>query len=217
VINEPIKIGNGISMYAIKIGKSKRTVIQRNGDTLDVVLMDVKYVPDVGVNLFSIGKALHSRIKIGNKGLTIYLMKGSFKMSFNRLMATKKGYVMGIDMVPVISNVATAVLDKGVFINMNTLHKMLGHVGKDATIKTAEVYGHVCGTMDSHAGLPQKLQKGLWAECAKTATMMENMIMTTNKPVSSYSQFSKKEPKHARSLKTFGDIGVMTCTMLKSS
>jgi hypothetical protein len=27
-------------------------------------------------------------------------------MSFGRLMVTKEGYVMGIDMVPVISNVA---------------------------------------------------------------------------------------------------------------
>jgi hypothetical protein len=102
-----------------------------------------KYVPDFWVNLFSIGNALHSGFKIGNKGLTIYLMKGSFKVSFNSLMATKKGYVMRIDMVPVIRNVATAVLDKGVCININALHKILGHIGKDATIKTAEVYGWV--------------------------------------------------------------------------
>jgi hypothetical protein len=65
----------------------------------------------------------------------------------------------------------------------------------------------VAATMDS-VGLPDELRKGLWEECAKTATMMENMIITTNKPVS-ISQFFEKEPPYARSLKTFGDIGVM--------
>jgi hypothetical protein len=38
-------------------------------------------------------------------------------------MATKKGYVMGIDMVPVTSSVATAVLDRAVRININALHR----------------------------------------------------------------------------------------------
>jgi hypothetical protein len=57
IINEQIKIGNGNSMYATKIGKLKRAIIQRNSDTFDVILMDVKYVPDLWVNLFSIGKA----------------------------------------------------------------------------------------------------------------------------------------------------------------
>jgi hypothetical protein len=62
--------------------------------------------------------------------------------------------------------------------------------------------------MDS-AGLPDKLRKGLWAECACTATMFENMLVTPTKQVSSFAQLYNKEPSYACSLKPFGDIGAM--------
>jgi hypothetical protein len=58
--------------------------------------------------------------------------------------------------------------------------------------KFTTLYGQVRATMD-HAGLSKKLCKGLWAECAHTATMIENMIVTPTKPVSSNSQFFEKE------------------------
>jgi hypothetical protein len=77
--------------------------------------------------------------------MLLYLTKGSFKMTFNCLMATKKGYVMGIDMVLVADLIDTAALERGVGVNINfnSLHKMLSHVGKDATIKTAASYGWI--------------------------------------------------------------------------
>jgi hypothetical protein len=137
VINEPIKVGNGSCMTATKIGKLRRTIIQRDGTTSDIVLHDVKYVPQLWVNLFSIGKALAGGFEIGNKGMLLYLKKGTFKMTFDCLMTTKKGYVMGIDTVPVATSIATAALERDGRININILHKMLSHVGKDATIKTA--------------------------------------------------------------------------------
>jgi hypothetical protein len=93
VISEPIKVGNGSCMTATKIGKLRCTIIQKDGTTSDVVLKDVKYVPERWVNLFSIRKALAGGFKIGNKGMMLYLTKGSFKMTFDCLMATKKGYV----------------------------------------------------------------------------------------------------------------------------
>jgi hypothetical protein len=47
VINEPIQVGNGNCMIATKIGKLRRAIIQRDGKTSDVVLKDVKYVPQL--------------------------------------------------------------------------------------------------------------------------------------------------------------------------
>jgi hypothetical protein len=67
-----------------------------------------------------------------------------------------------------------------------------GHVER----KFTTLNGCVRATMDS-AGLPEKLRKGLWAECAKTMTITETIIVTTNKPVSSYSHFFEKEPEYA--------------------
>jgi hypothetical protein len=145
VINKPIKIGHGNSMVvtATRIGKLRRTIIQCNGTTMDIVLTDVKYVPKLWVNLFSIGKALSGSFKIGNKGLMIYLTNGSFKMSFDHLMPTKKLII-------------TAALDCGVRVNINTLHNMLAHVGKDATIKTTTYYGWIL--------------TGTWEDCDDCST-----------------------------------------------
>jgi hypothetical protein len=57
--------------------------------------VDVKYVPELWVNLFSIGKALAGGFQIGNKGVMLSLMKGSFKMTFDCLMTTKRGVCDG--------------------------------------------------------------------------------------------------------------------------
>jgi hypothetical protein len=53
-INESIKIGNGDLMKATKIGNSKCEVTQINGDKFTVTLNDVKYVPSLCMNLFSL-------------------------------------------------------------------------------------------------------------------------------------------------------------------
>jgi hypothetical protein len=57
-INESIKIGNGDSMKATKIGNLKCEVTKINGEKFTVTINDVKYVPSLCVNLFSLKKAL---------------------------------------------------------------------------------------------------------------------------------------------------------------
>jgi hypothetical protein len=52
-INSPDKIGNGKALMATKIGKLPRTIIQKNGATIDVVMTEVNYVPKFWINLFS--------------------------------------------------------------------------------------------------------------------------------------------------------------------
>jgi hypothetical protein len=56
VISSPVKIGNGKALTATKTGQMRRTIIQKNGDTADISLTEVKYIEDLWVNLFSIGK-----------------------------------------------------------------------------------------------------------------------------------------------------------------
>ena len=78
-------------MEAIKIGKLRCNVEQVNGKIFQVVLQDVKYVPELWVNLFSINKALKDGFKIGNDGIVIHLTKGSTTLSFDRILNTKNG------------------------------------------------------------------------------------------------------------------------------
>lgn len=57
-IQSSVKIGNGKTLSATKIGKKRMTVVQKDGTTTDVVLTDCKYVPELFTNLFSITNAL---------------------------------------------------------------------------------------------------------------------------------------------------------------
>jgi hypothetical protein len=90
VISSPVKIGNRKALTATEIGKMRRTIIQKNGDTVDITLTEVKYVEDLWVNLFSIGKGLQNGFNIGNKGINIFLMKGKTTIMFDKIMRTNK-------------------------------------------------------------------------------------------------------------------------------
>jgi hypothetical protein len=65
-INEDICFGNGDFLNATKIGSLKCRVIQIDGSTLNIILHDVKFVPNLWVNLFSITQALKKGHMISN-------------------------------------------------------------------------------------------------------------------------------------------------------
>jgi hypothetical protein len=98
-----------------KIGKMRQTIIQKNGDTVNITLTEVKYVEDLWVNLFSMSKGLKNGFNIGKKGINIFLMKGKTAIVFNKVMQTNKGFILGLDMLPSTrkSCVATMMLDRG--------------------------------------------------------------------------------------------------------
>ena len=142
-ISESITVGNGKSMTATKVGSLKCRVIQVDGAELDIILHEVKFVPELWVNLFSINKALENGHKISNKGLTICLSKGSSSIMFDRLFKTTNGSISGIKLTVNESPVAyNAVSDSapGKKIDMNEFHKMLGHCGLDRLEKTARIH-----------------------------------------------------------------------------
>jgi hypothetical protein len=143
-INSPVKIGNGKALMATKIGKLRCTIIQRDGTTVNVTLYDVKFVPELWINLFSIGKALSNGYNIGNNGVRIFLTKNERKITFDRIMTTNKGFVMGVKMLPSTSRQTIAplpMLERGKKLNVSILHGMLGHPGKETTRKIAAFYG----------------------------------------------------------------------------
>ena len=77
IINEPVTVGTGQTVKAVKIGKKRTTVCQANGTTLNTVLPIYKHVPDLTVNLFSILTSLGHGWKLSNKGIHMVLKKGS--------------------------------------------------------------------------------------------------------------------------------------------
>ena len=65
VIDDPLNSGCG-SVRAIKTGKLPLMLMQRNGDTVDVMLNDYKCAPKIAVCLFSHMKAIGSGWQLSN-------------------------------------------------------------------------------------------------------------------------------------------------------
>ena len=143
-INEEITIGNGHTMVATKLGDLKCEVTQVNGLKFDVVLKEVKYVPELWVNLFSINKALKNGFKLSNDGISICLSKGPIWLSFDQIIPTTNGFVTGVKMCAVRRDIAynalvnTTINNKG--FDVNHLHKVFGHCGIEAVKNTAKIH-----------------------------------------------------------------------------
>jgi hypothetical protein len=103
-IDEFIKIGNGNSMKATKIGNLKYEVTQINGEKFRVTINNVKYVPSLCVDLFSLNKALKKGFKVSNDGFVVSLNYKHMKLTFDRVIHATDGCVNGVLMKPILSN-----------------------------------------------------------------------------------------------------------------
>ena len=143
-IEEKITVGNGDSVMATKVGSLKRRVLQIDSSTLEITIKEVKFVPNLCANLFSINKAIKNGFNLSNKGTSICLTKGSSSITFDRVIKTLSGTISGIKMVPNDSSVAYAahgIQDSTKTIDINKFHEMIGHCGFDRLKKTAEIHG----------------------------------------------------------------------------
>ena len=70
----------------------------------------------------------------------------------------------------------------------------------------ATLYGHV-RSMFNAAGIDGDLRNGLWAECARTATLLENILVYDEK--SAHEKFFGEVPKWTRNLHIFGEVAIL--------
>jgi hypothetical protein len=144
-IDEKATVGNGNNkMLATKVGSLRRRVIQVNGSTLDIVITEVKFLPDLCAKLFSVNNAIKNKFDLSNEGENISLIKGSSSITFDRIIKSLDGTVSGIKMVSLESSsayVAQNKLDSCKSIDVNKFHEMIGHCGLDSLKKTAQVHG----------------------------------------------------------------------------
>jgi hypothetical protein len=131
-------------------------------------LENVKYVPALWINLFIIGESLKHGFKISNDGEIIKLSKGNVTLSFDKVVRTKNGFVPGIKLLQVLSDVGTSVFktEKRDTIDVNNLHKILGHYGEVDSRLTGKAYGYeftgqfaVCEALFSWKSKTEKYQQ----------------------------------------------------------
>ena len=145
-IQEPIVLGDGKKLVATKIGKLRRTVLQSDGSTRDIVLNDVKLVPGLDMPLFGILKALSQGWRIANKGVHLRLMKKGVAVEFDRVTHTATGQLVGVSLLPRSTSstheyAMPAQEEKSTKIwNINRFHQVFNHSHEEALRKTAKAY-----------------------------------------------------------------------------
>ncbi len=104
-------------------------------------------------------------------------------VQFDREFKTPKGFVLGVMVLPQ-SEKAYPCLDKKKKIDINTFHKMLGHPGKETTIKTSKYYGVIVeGNLDpcDACALSKSKQKNVAKKSEVKATRAgERLFMDTS-------------------------------------
>ena len=139
-IDEIITIGNGKPMRAKKVGSVKFELVQKDGSKRQFVMSNVKFVPELTCKLFSITAALDKSFQIKNKGRIIILQKGNFEISFDRVFETKTGFITGVNLTPHTDEIVQAALEAGREININDLHRRLGHPSEEIVRRTAKTF-----------------------------------------------------------------------------
>jgi hypothetical protein len=100
--------------------------------------------------LFSIGKDLKNGFNLSN-GEIIKLSKGNVTLTLEKVVRTKDGFVPGIKLLQVLDDVGTSALEtkKRNTIDVNNLHKVLGHCDEVNARLTGKAYGYeVTGEFD---------------------------------------------------------------------
>jgi hypothetical protein len=130
-IVKSIKIGNYDSMKSTKIGNLKCEVTQVNGEKLTITLNDVKYVPSLWVNLFSLNKELKKGFNVCNNGVVISLNYKHVKLTFDRVIHATDGCVTGVSMKPILSKNINGFANPSISTkrsyDINHLHDVFGH------------------------------------------------------------------------------------------
>jgi hypothetical protein len=110
-----------------------------------ITLKDVKYVPSLCVNLFSLNKALKKGFKVSNDGVVISLPYKHVKLTFDRVIYATDGCVTGVLMKPItsdnINGFANASIRTERSYDINHLHKVFGHCGQGTLNNTIKMYG----------------------------------------------------------------------------
>ena len=133
-INTMIKVGNREKLICKKKGKVKVKVKQDKGKDVICVFEDVMYVPDLWVNLFSIGKALKHGWKLANDKETMLIKKTDKVIRFDQEIKTDNGRLSGL----LTERINCTERGKRTFMD---IHRQLGHAGPETCKHTIKKYG----------------------------------------------------------------------------
>eukprot|EP00957_Ditylum_brightwellii_P113341 8643040-Ditylum_brightwellii.AAC.1 len=125
-------------------------VCDRTGNGFFMLSMkNIKYCKDNWYNLFSFAKRMKNGWLLHGNNNAVWITKGGHKVKFDICIETKEGIIFEAYMKRVLTiDVATAGADEAAMcVNINCMHKLLGHTDKDWTRRTTKYLGWeiMCG------------------------------------------------------------------------
>ena len=126
----PVSLGDDSEVFATRKG-TIRVVFKVNGKNKEGKFNDVLYVPDLKVTLLSVSQSAHlPHCKITFDGdVCKYIDKNSGEV-IARTYASGESDLYTLDTIPLVHKV-DAKLASSSLININVLHRRLGHLGLD--------------------------------------------------------------------------------------
>ena len=148
-ISSNVQVGTGRTVTCTQIGDKRVTIRQQDGTSTFVVLQNVKYLPNFFTNLMSITTLLSNGWRISNEGLMITMSKDDVSFTFDHIIRTDSGFVVGIDLIPRF-DMAQLTLATGISMDINKMHQLFGHACEATIRRTAQYYGiTLTGNMES--------------------------------------------------------------------
>jgi hypothetical protein len=139
-----VKVGNSEIMKSKKKGKFKGLVKQTNGTTLEVIITDVLYVPDLWVNLLSLVKVIsnpNNSLTSNPKGEFVLHLGKQTQVIFDRAIIKGSGKLLGVEIIPLINENAETNEGAVTAQDYEHVHNVLGHPGETVTKATAKHLG----------------------------------------------------------------------------
>ena len=91
-----IKIGNGNILMGIKKGTYEGMDVSKDNKKTRIQLKNVRYVPDMFCKLISLTQAMRNGYDVLGKKDKITLSQGKSRVSFDRVIKSGKGIILGM-------------------------------------------------------------------------------------------------------------------------
>jgi hypothetical protein len=135
ILNISVIMGEGRGMKVAKTGNLRVKFAGKNGEIIEVLMRDVKYIPSLIVNLFSLTLALQRGARMYSEGTSVILEKEGKSILFDNKMSIGTRYLMAARAIK--TDEKTHIISERKRMKLEKLHRMIGHASIELTKKTA--------------------------------------------------------------------------------
>ena len=134
--NSSIVVGSGKTVDVKYICDKRVVYVDKNSNKLNFVLKDVKYVPEMCANLFSIMTVVNNGWQLSNQQNSILIKKNNVEIIFDTVVSGMSGTIVATKLTPNVNTVNGIGL-----LSYNEYHCKYGHPADSKLVATAKKQG----------------------------------------------------------------------------